>query len=977
METEVCGVRGRTMANAMTTSVARQIESLFASGSVAGLSDRQLIDWFVAGRDSRAAEDAFAAIVARHGPMVLGVCRQLLGDPHHADDAFQAAFLVLARRARSLRDPDLLGQWLYGVALRTARKARGRLARIRRNEGNPAVSGPESVATSAADRSLLERERAEALHAEIESLPASARLPVVLCYFEGLSLSEAARRLRCPAGTVHSRLARAKEKLRRGLTRRGVVLSTTAMAAMLAPRPASASVSSLLCDSTTRAAIAFAARHAAGGVLSATAAALAQEVLLAMLIHKVKAAALSVLLITSLAGGAGYYAINVLAHTRAGRTPREPMANAAWPEPRPGDATLSLDLPKPGRMFVVGRVVDPDGKPVPGAVVEVFTRYRTPKGAGDEAKHGDTLLGQGRSDGEGRYRLDAIRTASTLVYVVHALAAAPGYGLGWAELNPDAEQPAAEIKLLPEQIFHLRLVDVTGAPATGVEVRVQGFGRRTDNGLFDGISFWFDSPEGISTWPRPVTTDDQGRITLGGIGRGRGVDITLGVRDPRYAWQNLRVDSAQPADKEISLALEPAKVIAGRVFAADTGQPVPNAVISIGAGGGRFGGLSMTRFRADPQGRFTANPSPGEYFRVSVYAPEGQPYLVPQVEFPWTKGAVKKDVEIRLPRGVLIRGLVVEAGTNHPLVGSTIYFIPVGGSNDVLSGSQVSVASREDGSFQLAVPPGKGHLLVFGPTGDYVLREVGRDILEYDRPGGWRYRVHAVIPYEVQAGDPPREVTAGLRPGATIKGRVEGPDGQTVTDASILTTLVVEASHPAWLGRDQVKVRDGRFELHGVDPQESVRISILDAEHEWGATVAVSGKQASEDLTIRLQPCGRAKMRFVGPDGRRVARPSVLFEFVATPGPSIYGRRKPQEQAMLAADADFLANVDRKHYWDDPVPDAEGRYTMVSLIPGALYRIIDFSTANDEKGAQVRKEFTVKPGETVDLGDVLIEKPAG
>ena len=117
----------------------------------------------------------------------------------------------------------------------------------------------------------------------------------MLCYFEGLTLDEAARRLRCPAGTLRSRLARAREKLRLGLARRGVVLPAAALAAVLAPRSASASVSPLLCDSTTRAAIAFAARHAAGGALSAPAAALAQEVLRTMLIHKLKLTAMSLL----------------------------------------------------------------------------------------------------------------------------------------------------------------------------------------------------------------------------------------------------------------------------------------------------------------------------------------------------------------------------------------------------------------------------------------------------------------------------------------------------------------------------------------------------------------------------------------------------------------------------------------------------------------------------------------------------------
>jgi Sigma-70 region 2 len=110
------------MARVASSMVGQQIGSLFEGGSVVGLSDRQLIDWFVSRRDA-AGEAAFAALVARHGPMVLLVSRRVLGDHQPAEDIFQAVVFVLARRARTVRDPDLLSQWLYGVALRTAHKA--------------------------------------------------------------------------------------------------------------------------------------------------------------------------------------------------------------------------------------------------------------------------------------------------------------------------------------------------------------------------------------------------------------------------------------------------------------------------------------------------------------------------------------------------------------------------------------------------------------------------------------------------------------------------------------------------------------------------------------------------------------------------------------------------------------------------------------------------------------------------------------
>ena len=129
------------MAHVASPAVVRQIESLFDGGSISGLTDRQLLERFTTSGDAT-GEAAFAALVRRHGPMVLGISRQLLGDRHDAEDVFQAVFLVLARKARSIREPDLLGNWLYGVTLRTARKVRGELlSRRRRGRGLYDASG--------------------------------------------------------------------------------------------------------------------------------------------------------------------------------------------------------------------------------------------------------------------------------------------------------------------------------------------------------------------------------------------------------------------------------------------------------------------------------------------------------------------------------------------------------------------------------------------------------------------------------------------------------------------------------------------------------------------------------------------------------------------------------------------------------------------------------------------------------------------
>ena len=454
-----------------TPSVVRQIGSLFDGGSVVGLTDRQLIERFNDRRDA-VGEAAFAALVARHGPMVLHVCRQLLGDRHHAEDAFQAVFLVLARRARSIRDPDLLANWLYGVALRTARKARGKLARRRQHEEGDTMRRPGSVPgvpveptmVQPAEQRVLAREQAEALHSEIDRLPGPFRLPVVLCYFEGLTLEEAARRLRCPAGTVRSRLARACDKLRRGLTRRGVALSATALAAVLDSRDASASVSSPLCDITTRAAM----NSRPDRPPRPSAAALAREVLRSMLIHKLKLTALAVLTLGAVVAGAG-----VASHALAMKDePREAASAASIFQSEQSE----IRNPAPGRMFVVGRVLDPSGKSVPDATVMVYASLKW-AGRGDRlAQMSPSAIGRAGSDGSGRFRLDAPRTASSSHYQIGAVAIAPGFGAGWAELDPDADQPAADITLRPEQVIQGRLFDVQGRPARGVAVSVESMG---------------------------------------------------------------------------------------------------------------------------------------------------------------------------------------------------------------------------------------------------------------------------------------------------------------------------------------------------------------------------------------------------------------------------------------------------------------------------------------------------------------------
>jgi RNA polymerase sigma factor (sigma-70 family) len=201
----------------------KQIGRLFRDGTSVGLGDGDLLARFVARRD----EAAFEALVSRHGPMVLGVCRRMLNDPHDADDAFQATFLVLVRKAPGIRDADRLAPWLYGVAHRVAGRARIRAIRRAANEKvgtdiEPSVRPAFNDLTDV--RSIID--------AEVARLSAKYREVLVLCLLEGLTAEQAAARLHCPPGTVRSRLARGRETLKGRLSARGLAPALAASAVL-------------------------------------------------------------------------------------------------------------------------------------------------------------------------------------------------------------------------------------------------------------------------------------------------------------------------------------------------------------------------------------------------------------------------------------------------------------------------------------------------------------------------------------------------------------------------------------------------------------------------------------------------------------------------------------------------------------------------------------------------------------------------
>jgi RNA polymerase sigma factor (sigma-70 family) len=262
------------------------------------LTDAQLLARFASHRD----EGAFAALVRRHGPLVLGVCRRVLRDAHAAEDAFQATFLLLARKAGSLAGPERLSSWLHGVAFRVATRARAQEAKRRNRESRAPIPGPVLP-----DDGLVWRELRAMLDEEIDRLPARQRDAVVSCYLEGQTNAEAAIHLGCPRGSVATLLARARQRLRRRLTGRGLALPAALACTWLARQAEAAAVPASLTSSTIEAVMQCAASgFQAAGLTAVQAVALAKGVVRAMFVKKLKAVVALVLVVAALSGaGAG------------------------------------------------------------------------------------------------------------------------------------------------------------------------------------------------------------------------------------------------------------------------------------------------------------------------------------------------------------------------------------------------------------------------------------------------------------------------------------------------------------------------------------------------------------------------------------------------------------------------------------------------------------------------------------------------
>jgi RNA polymerase sigma factor (sigma-70 family) len=372
------------------------LEAIFAGEAPGQKTDAQLLERFIVKRD----EIAFEVLVCRHAPMVLRTLTRVLHGRHDAEDAFQATFLVLARMADSVKNRESVGPWLHGVATRIAIKSRANAAR--HQEGLRRYADGRTASDSS-DIDRVDRELRETVHDELNRLPAHYREPLALCYIDGLKCEEIAERLRRPVGTVTVQLARAREKLRERLARRGV-LAPVALTALAVGSDSFGAVLKSLIATTVKAAIPFAAgRGAAVGTVSTEAASLAEGVLRTM--YLTKATLASALVLGTLATGAGVTAWGSFTAPAPAPVPRIEAKSA----PIAPAAAVVDDLGKLKGTWpaasIEGAVGKSEGK---GSEADNF-KLRVD---GEKFKF-EGIFGMGRDPAEGTLKLDESKTPKT------------------------------------------------------------------------------------------------------------------------------------------------------------------------------------------------------------------------------------------------------------------------------------------------------------------------------------------------------------------------------------------------------------------------------------------------------------------------------------------------------------------------------------------------------------------------------------
>jgi hypothetical protein len=639
-------------------------------------------------------------------------------------------------------------------------------------------------------------------------------------------------------------------------------------------------------------------------------------------------------------------------------------------------------------MPVTGRVVDEHGVPVANAHVVIvaseFARSARPTGVhlanyigGHTLPLSFDVIGPVLTNDRGQYELNVPTSRSGAFAGLDIFAAARGHGCATRSFGQTASRQPVELALPPEHVIRGRLIDLKGQPAVGVVVQV----------VEPGKPGWRPSQRALPIW-ESVTTDDKGRFLMGGLSSER---VVLQIEGEKFTPLHIYVKSVPiGSDDQTILSLSPAKRIHGMVTFADTGKPAANVRIISPELWGGLGAWIETR--ADANGNFSINPfaletdsnigKPKGYL-LNVFPPAGERYLVSEITVPPSR-APNQQVDVKLEQGVLVRGRVTEIQSGMPVAGARVQHIALGSFAAEETGLQTAVTAA-DGSFELPVsarpkavgfpvPNKPGHLLVLGPTLDFIKVETSQQELDLGRkPGRHRRFADAVVRLDFEPGTTKYPLDIKLRRGVRLKGEVLYPDDKPVSDFVLFSrSYLAEGYQFSYSGPGAVlECHDGKFELPGCDPNQTHVVHFFDRKNGWGATAELSRKHESVPAIVHLQQCGSAEARFVDSKGKPLAnfRPQYGLRLTDGPPRPLFGSVRDDFDLDAILFTKYV--IDRKRDVPQPVTNDDGRIVFPNLIPGARHTIFWPPPDVRDPAPWPHVVFTVRAGDKADLGEIV------
>jgi RNA polymerase sigma factor (sigma-70 family) len=952
--------------------------------------DAALLERFTSGHE----EAAFTVLVKRHGAMVLAVARRMLGSEPDAEDVFQATFLLLARKAATIRKTASVGSWLHGVAHRLALKLKAQQA-CRRAHEKRAADRPRTEPGSESAWSEVQA----ALDAALRELPDRYRTALVLCCLEGKTHPAAARILDCAPATVGTWIARGRRLLRDRLAARGFTLSTAGLAALLLANTATGAASAALVKGTVRIALQFAAGQPAAAVCSRPVAQLMEKGLLPMFLTKSKLVT-AVLAIAGLIMGTA----SMMQRVTGGNETEKPKA--ATTKPQAGSDRQPPATRGNESIVCDGIALRPDGKPAAG--VQIW--LATPK---SEEQEDDTLVATTDDAGRFHSRLPAAKpgTMDSRQLVVRA----GGLGADWVEVADLRPNQQLTLKLVKADVaVRGRVLTLEGKPVEGVKVSIHSVAMTPGGDLAPLFKFWtLDTASalraaskelrfpGAAGLPRQRITDAQGRFEVPGVGDNRLLAVKVEHDSLEHTFVRIvtiagfNPKSAIGSDKplmqgeapplygpECDHVARPTLAVSGVVRDRSTGKPISNVRVS-GAvvNGWRENSTSAT---TDAAGRYRLVGLPkAAQCRLSFsHTDKDTSYFGRAIILHDIAGLAPATADMGLSRGVVVTGRVTDEESGQPVPGRVRYAplkgnktleklagLDVHANGDLRPDRVLTYPLDGDGRFRFVAPPGLGVILVQAESRAVAARPYTQ---------AWLSPSEAKQPYAVTIPDFPQMLSRAdgllellrdknayrvidpangtesltadfaLDPGKTVTGRVVDEGGKAVAGAFVAGLTAAQA--------EAVTLQDHSFIARALDPSHPRMVAVIHRERKLAGTLVLRGDEKDPPV-VRLQSWGYASGQVVDVDGNPQSEVGIAPFFRNLTAQALYYGKLHSETELFLSDRDGRYRLD--------IPFTDQPFSLIAL--SRKFRPLDTGGKYET--------WTVSPGKVKEVPPITVRGP--